>query len=165
MKNGYKKPITILWLVVMILLVIIVGNQVYSVYKNQQLLTKDVIEISYGESWMSGGLGFEILVEDGVITAEYTYHSYMDDTTKIRKSEWSEEKFTSYLTELKKCGVLSWKEEYGKGYEDRITDQVHWNFYIAFSDGTDFRSYGYYVMPNTYDKFMDITREYFSEED
>lgn len=113
---------------------------------------------------MDGRWDFYIKVDGDVITATYTDTFYPDHTEKTIESVWSKEKFTSYLTELTRCGVTDWKKEYGRGYEDRVTDGGYWGLNITFSDGTDVSSHGYYKRPVTYDRFIDTTKRFFSEE-
>lgn len=161
MKNKYQKIIVVIGLIVVVILLSVV---VWSKIKNQQLLTKEVTHFKYADTTMVGSWVFEIQVKDGIITAVCIDDDWMNNKLNIIENEWSDEKFTSYLTELSRIGVLSWRKEYGKRYVDRITDQLSWYLDIEFSDGMEFYSHGYYVTPNKYDEFIDISMKYFSEE-
>lgn len=166
MKLKFSKPAVILVLILsLILLAFIVKNRVYSGYKNQWLLTKEVTRFSFSDSGMTGSFEFEIQVEDDIITAIYSNESYSNGGSKeIIKNEWTKEKFTSYLAELTRYGVIYWKEEYGTG-NVQVDDGDYWNLYIKFSDGTDFNSHGYFTKPDTYDEFIETTLTYFSKKD
>ena len=137
------------------LIVIVVAVVAFSMNSGKN---GEIVSFSYYEG-LSGFDRYTLAVENGVITASYSYQheSKEGSITEV----WSQEKLKDFRKALlNKLKVTKWKSKYEPTWQS-ASAQVSWDVFIKFEDGKEFRSVGRQTRPPRFNQFWSLLQEYF----